>query len=384
MTPAPSSVLEREHREIVEAFESFVRRELDPLAADLAEAGELPPLDLRAYTRKRSAALGFYAGGYPERWGGADMPLSAVLMLHAAAYRGGNMLAPYALGGSDGPSPLLCHGTPEQIERYLVPLIRGELTRCLALTEPQAGSDAFRLTTKAVPDGDGFRLTGHKTFVSNADHADIVLVVAATGAGATAFVLPMDHPGLRLGQRYEGMSGEPLFEIVLDDVALPLDRVIGGAAGVGAATAFAMDSLAHGRLIVAAQSTGIAEHAQRLAVGHARQRRAFGQAIGGYQHIQEHLVRNRQEIESAKLLTLACARLVEDGAEAGEHAALAKLAATEAATHAVDRALQIHGATGWVRGHPLELLYRHVRSLTIIEGTSEIQKVIVARSMGLG
>lgn len=389
MSTGPSSVLEAEHREIVGSFESFVRRELVPLAADLPEAGDLPPADLRSYVRKRSAQLGFYAADHPEELGGAGMPFTAVVLLHHAAGRSGCPLAPYALAGSDGPSPLLRQGTPEQIERYLVPLVRGEATRCLALTEPNAGSDAFRLSTTATRrDDGGWVLKGRKTFVSNAGHADFALVIAeATSGGSggpTAFVVDMGHPRLRIGQRYDGMSGEELFELVLDDVELPADAVVGGEAGIGAALAHGIDSLSRGRLVVAAMCDGIAEYALRLGVEYARERRAFGERIGAYQHVQEHLVTSRAETEAAKLLTLACARLVDEGVEAPENAALAKLTSSETAVRVVDRALRVHGATGWVRGHPLEFLYRYVRMMTIIEGTSEIQKVIVARAMGLG
>ncbi|WP_354638740.1 acyl-CoA dehydrogenase family protein [Kitasatospora camelliae] len=392
MNSFPSAVLEDGHRELVDAFESFIRRELVPLAAELPETADQPPAELRAYVRKRSAVLGFYAGDYPEELGGSGMPFTAVVLLHHAAGRSGCPLAPYALAGSDGPSPLLRHGTPEQVERYLVPLVRGEAARCLALTEPQAGSDAFRLTTTAVRDGEEWVINGRKTFVSNADRADVALVVTATDlgdgagptAGATAFAIPMDQPGLRIGQRYEGMSGEPLFELTLDGVRVPAGAVVGGAEGVGAATALAMDSLSRGRLVVAAMCNGVAEYALRLGVEYAREREAFGARIGSYQHVQEHLVSTRAEVEASKLLTLACARLVDEGTEAPENAALAKLTASETAVRAVDRSLQVHGATGWVRGHPLEFLYRYVRMMTIIEGTSEVQKVIIARAMGLG
>ncbi|WP_340375304.1 acyl-CoA dehydrogenase family protein [Streptomyces sp. SS7] len=386
---APSSALEDDHLDLVRSFETFIRRELEPMSADLPESGDLPPADLRAYVRKRSAALGFYAGEYPEELGGADMPLTAVVQLHHAAGRSGCPLAPYALGGSDGPSPLLRHGTDEQIQRYLVPLVRGELVRCLALTEPHAGSDAFRLTTVATRDADGWVINGRKTFVSNADRADIALVVTATdlgdgrATGSTAFVVPMDRPGLRIGQRYEGMSGEPMFELLLDDVRVGPEAVIGGEPGIGAATALAIDSLSRGRLIVAAQCNGIAEHALRLGVEYARTRTAFGERIGGYQHIQEHLVSSHAEVETSKLLTLASARLLDSGKEAPQNAALAKLVASRTAVRVVDRSLQVHGATGWVRGHPLEFLYRHVRMMTIIEGTTEVQKVIVAKALGL-
>ncbi|MGI5532060.1 acyl-CoA dehydrogenase family protein [Streptomyces syringium] len=185
MSTAPSSVLETEHRELVDSFASFVRRELVPLAAELPEDGDLPPADLRAYVRARSAKLGFYAGDYPEELGGSGMPFSAVVLLHHAAGRSGCPLAPYALAGSDGPSPLLRQGTEQQIERYLKPLVRGEATRCLALTEPNAGSDAFHLTSTATREESGeWVLTGRKTFVSNAGHADFAIVVAQAGGGA--------------------------------------------------------------------------------------------------------------------------------------------------------------------------------------------------------
>ncbi|MFD7663618.1 acyl-CoA dehydrogenase family protein [Streptomyces sp. NPDC059788] len=386
MSTYPSSVLEADHRELTASFESFIRKELVPLAADLPEDADLPPAELRDYVRRRSAALGFYAGDYPEELGGAGMPFTAVVLLHHAAGRSGCPLAPYALAGSDGPSPLLRHGTEEQIERYLKPLVRGEAVRCLALTEPNAGSDAFQLATTAVRDeatGE-WVLKGRKTFVSNADRADFTLVVASAGGEPTAFVVEAGNPGLRIGQRYDGMSGEPLYELLLEDARVPGDAVIGGPEGVGSALGNGMDSLSRGRLVVAAMCDGIAEYALEQGIAYARERRAFGERIGAYQHVQEHLVTSRAEIEAAKLLTLACARLVDGGTEAPENAALAKLTSSETAVRVVDRALQVHGATGWVRGHPLEFLYRYVRSMTIIEGTSEIQKVIVARSMGLG
>ncbi|MFJ7205770.1 acyl-CoA dehydrogenase family protein [Streptomyces sp. NPDC098789] len=399
---SPSSVLEGEHGELTDSFRSFIARELVPLAAELPEDCDLPPIELRDWVRRRSAALGFYAGDHPQELGGSDVPFSAVVQLHHAAGASGCPLAPYALAGSDGPSPLLRAGTPAQIERYLAPLVRGEALRCLALTEPDAGSDAFSLATTARRTGDGgWALSGRKTFVSHADRADFALVVATVpfdggsdngrdGAdhtdpvgGPTAFIVPMDTPGLRIGQRFAGMSGEPLFELLLDGVRLGADAVVGGGPGIGAALGQGMDSLSRGRLVVAAQCNGIAEYALELGVAHARERWAFGARIGSYQHVQEHLVTSRAEVEAAKLLTLACARLVDGGTEVPEHAALAKLTSSETAVRVVDRSLRVHGAGGWVRGHPLEFLYRHVRMMTIIEGTSEIQKVIVARAMGL-
>ncbi|MFI5557866.1 acyl-CoA dehydrogenase family protein [Amycolatopsis japonica] len=381
---APSSVLEGEHREIVGAFEDFVRRELVPLAAELPPEVDVVPADLHDYVRTRSARLGFYAGDYPEELGGAGMPMLAIVLLHHAAGRSGCRLAPLALTGSDGPSPILRNGTDEQIKRYLEPLVRGEATRCLALTEPATGSDAFALATTARQDPvtDEWVLNGQKTFVSHADRADFAIVIARVGDhGPTAFVVPKDTPGMRIGQSYEGMSGEPVFELLLDEVRLPADAVIGG---VGMAMGDTIDSLSRGRIAVAAMCTGIAEYALQLGVDYARRRVAFGETIGAFQHVQEHLVTSAADVESAKLLTFACARLVDEGVTNPENAALAKLTASETAVRVVDRSMQVHGGAGWLRGHPLERLYRHVRVMTIIDGTSEIQKVIVARALGLG
>lgn len=389
MSTAPSSVLEASHTELVDSFRSFVKREIMPLAAEVPEAADGPPRELRDYVRRRSAALGFYAADYPEDLGGSGASLTAMVLLHHEAGRSGGVLAPYALAGSDGPSPILMHGTAEQLQRYVIPLVRGEKLRCLAMTEPGSGSDAFELTTRAAWSGDSWVLTGRKVFVSNAAHADYAIIIAdAAGGefgigGATAFVLPMDHPGVRIGQRYHGMAGEPLFELVLDDTRAPMDAVVGGEQGIGAALEYAMDGLTRGRILVAAQCNGIAENALSLGLDYARQRHAFGKRIGSYQHVQEHLVASHALVEASKLLTTACATLVDNGADTPENAALAKLTASRTATDVVDRALQVHGATGYVRGHPLEYLYRHIRMMTIIEGTSEIQKVIIARAMGL-
>ncbi len=371
-----------DHTAVVDSFAAFVTRELVPLGRETCgDVGEPVPAEIRAHVRRRSAALGFYAGDYPAGVGGQDLPLGVAVRLREVAECSGCVLAPLALARSDGPSPILLAGTPEQQERYLRPLVTGELTRCLAITEPEAGSDASALRTTAVPDGTGWRLRGRKLFVSHADEADLTLVLARTGEAPDAispFVVERGTPGLVVGQRFTGMSGEPVFELILDDVPVPGHGYL---AGAGWQTSIA--SLSRGRLLVAAVCCGMAEYALGLAVAHARSRRAFGHTIGAFQHVQEHLVAGVQAVESAKLLCYAAAARVDAGAGSVPDAALAKLAATRAAQDVVDRAIQVFGAAAWVRGHPLEWMYRQVRSMSIVEGTSEIQKVIIARGLGL-
>lgn len=368
---------------VLRSFEEFVARELRPLARETCGGwGDPVPDEIQRHVRRRSARLGFYAGEYPEDCGGQGMPFSVAVLLREAAGRSGCPLAPLAVAGAEGPSPILLAGTPQQREEYLRPLVLGEQTRCLAMTEPEAGSDAFAISTRAARDGDGWVLSGRKIFVSNADQADFVLVVARTGDGpgeVSVFVVRQETPGLSLGQRFAGMSGEPLFELVLDGVRVPSATLIGAA---GHFTGIA--ALSRGRLLVAGACNGIAEFALSLALEHARQRTAFGRRIGAFQHVQEHLVASRLAVESSKLLTLAAARRADAGADVVEDASLAKLAAAQTVTAVVDRAVQVLGASALVRGHPLEWLYRHVRMMPIIEGTTEIQKVIVAGGLGLG
>ncbi|MFD0267727.1 acyl-CoA dehydrogenase family protein [Streptomyces sp. NPDC127106] len=380
----------REHAPLLDSFRTFVTRELVPLAAETCgDDPERIPQDIRSQVRRRSARLGFYAGDYPQEAGGQGMPFAAKVLLYEYAEESGCALAPAALCGPEGPSALLLAATPEQRERYLRPLVEGTAVRCLAMTEPDSGSDAFDLATRAVRDGDGWRLTGRKTFVSNAAKADFTLVYARTerpdGSWAPAvFVLERGTPGLTVGQRYAGLEGEPVHEVLLDGVAAGEDALLGGRAALDKGTRIGQEALARGRLLVAACANGIAARALALGLGFARERMSLGRRIAQHQHVQEHLVASRVALESARLLTYAAAQELDEGRDAMEAAALAKLAAADAACTVVDRMFQVHGGTAWVKEHPLEYLYRHVRVLRIVEGTSEIQKVIIANAMGLG
>ncbi|MBP2471448.1 alkylation response protein AidB-like acyl-CoA dehydrogenase [Crossiella equi] len=390
MTASLAARYTAEHRPVVDSFRSFVDRELVPLATQVCgdDPAKITP-ELRAQVRARSAELGFYAPDYPEEVGGQDMPFSAKLLLHEAAEASGCPLAPVALSNAEGPSPLLLAGTPAQRERYLRPLVEGRMSRCLAMTELDGGSDAFSLTTKAERDGEGWRISGAKAFVSSADTADLVLVFASTETGdgrwvPGLFALPADAPGLEVGQRFDGLEGEPVFEVLLDGVAVGEEELIGGRAGLVGATAAGMTALARGRLLVAAVCNGIAARALDLGLAFAADRVSRGVRIATHQHVQEHFVSARLALESARLITTTAALAFDEGQDVFEDSALAKLAASEGALATVNRMFQVHGGAAWVRGHPMEHLYRRIRVMTIVEGTSEVQKTIIAHAMGLG
>jgi alkylation response protein AidB-like acyl-CoA dehydrogenase len=226
-------------------------------------------------------------------------------------------------------------------------------------------------------------------FVSDAATADIILVFATVngvdGPDPTAvFVVDRNTDGIHIGQRFNSMAGDAMYEVVLNDVQLTADSVLGGEDSIGSAMVSGFDNLSKGRLVVAAQANAAAEYALRLGVAQARTRRAFGKRIGSFQHVQELLVQSWAELESSKLLTTASAAQVDDGRDMLANAAMAKLVATEAACRITDRMLQVHGAAGCIADSDVEHLYRAARIGRIIEGTSEIQKVILAHELGLG
>ncbi|MBW1598378.1 acyl-CoA dehydrogenase family protein [Streptomyces sp. JJ38] len=381
----------REHAPFAESFASFVRRELVPLESETCDSmRDEPPASVAAMVRRRSAELGFYACDYPAEYGGQSAPLAAKALLYERAEASGCRLAPVALCQAEGPSELLLHGTAEQKERYLRPLIAGETTRCLAMTEPEGGSNMLRPATRARRRGaGGWSLSGRKTFVSNAADARIALVLAsvavADGEERTGvFIVRTDTPGFVVGHRYEGMADGAVYDVILDDVQLDEGALLGGSDGWAEAGFLTSRMLAKGRLMVAATANGIAQQALAAGLEFAKTRQTFGGTIGAHQHVQQHLVRGQAMLEAARLLTHSATQAFDEGADVVAEAAQAKWIATENAVRTVNDVFQVHGGTAWVRGHPLEYLYRRVRAYTIVEGTTEIQKVIVANSLGLG
>lgn len=383
--------IQPEYTELQRNLTEFVERELKPLeSAELDPEEDDIPLELRDRVRRRSAELGFYAADFPEDLGGSGLPQLGMVLLREAAARTGCRLAAFTTFGPEGPTGVLLSGTDEQKKNYLAPLIRAEISMCFCLTEPDAGSDAQNIRTTAVRDGDHWVLNGTKHFITNGKHADFALVFAANDrdkkaqGGITAFIVDKGTPGFEVARAQVGMvQGEGQYELTFTDCRVPQANVLGGRDNVGLGFYSAMQFLAMGRLSIAAGCNGIADFALDLGTEYAKQRRAFDRPIGKNQYVQGHLVDSLVEIKASKLMTYECACKYDAGEPVIQGSSIAKYYAAEMVNRVVDRVIQVHGGMGWMRDLPLERIYRYVRIFRLVEGTSEIQKHIIAKTMGL-
>jgi acyl-CoA dehydrogenase len=280
-----------------------------------------------------------------------------------------------------GSYPILQAGTPEVVERWIPGVVSGEVVPAYALSEPDAGSDAAALALRAEPDGDGWRLHGEKTWISNAPEADVYCVFARTGGegarGVTAFAVPGDADGLG-GEHLDMLAPHALGRLVLDGVRVGPADVLGD---VGGGFGVAMRTLDLFRPSVGAFAVGMAQAALDATVGWALERRVRGDALVRQQSVEHTLAEMDTRIAAARLLVLAAATSYDAGRGTPEASARAKLFATEAAQWVVDQAVQLHGARGLQRGHLLERLYREVRAPRIYEGASEVQRTIIGRAL---
>ena len=380
-----------EYLELTKNLVDFVERELRPLEdSELDRERDDVPLELRDRVRKRSAELGFYAADFPEDLGGSGLPQLGMVLLREAAARTGCRLAAFATYGPEGPTGVLLSGTDEQKKKYLSPLISAETSMCFALTEPDAGSDAQSIKTTATKDGDEWVLNGNKHFITNGRHADYALVFAANDrskkaqGGITAFIVEKGTPGFEVGRGQIGMvEGEGQYELIFDNCRVGQGQILGGPANVGMGFYSAMQFLAMGRLSIGAMCNGIAEYCLNLGIDYAKERTAFDRPIGKNQYVQGHIVDSIVELKAAKLMTYECAWRYDQGEPVIQESSIVKLYSAEMVNRVVDRMIQVHGGMGWMRELPLERIYRLVRIFTLVEGTSEIQKYIIAKTVGL-
>jgi butyryl-CoA dehydrogenase/acyl-CoA dehydrogenase len=380
-----------EYAELQRNLVDYVDRELRPLEeAELDRERDDVPMELRDQIRRRSAELGFYAADFPEDLGGSGLPQLGMVLLREAAARTGCRLAAFATYGPEGPTGVLLSGTDEQKKEYLTPLITAEKSMCFCLTEPDAGSDAQNIRTTATKDGDEWVINGTKHFITNGKHADFALVFAANDrakkaqGGITAFIVEKGTPGFAVGKPQVGMvEGEGQFELVFDDCRVSEEQILGGPDQVGMGFYAAMQFLAMGRLSIASMCNGIADFSLQLGIDYAKERVAFDRPIGKNQYVQGHIVDSHVELKASKLMTYECAWKYDQGDAVIQESSIVKLYAAEMVNRVVDRMIQVHGGMGWMRELPLERIYRLVRIFTLVEGTSEIQKYIIAKTLGL-
>ncbi|MDX6693954.1 MAG: butyryl-CoA dehydrogenase [Blastocatellia bacterium] len=374
--------LTEEQRMAQTSVREFVAGEIAPRAKEYDEQARFPREQLKGL-----AELGLLGMIIPEEWGGAGFDTVAyALALEEIARADASVCVIVGVTNSVCCYPLLSFGTEEQKHKYLKPLAKGEMLGAFCLSEPQAGSDATALRTRAVRDGDAYVINGTKSWVTSGGEAQVYIVMAVTNReagknGVTTFIVEGDSPGLSVSsiEHKMGQRASQTAEMSFTDVRVPAANVLGGE-GNGLRVAF--NSLDNGRIGIGALSTGIAQGAFEESLKYSKERQAFGQPIAEFQAIQFKLANMATEIDAARLLTLRAAAMKDAGGkQSGFYAAMAKLFASEAANRVCADAVQIHGGNGYSRDYPVERMYRDARVTTIYEGTSEIQRIVISREI---
>jgi alkylation response protein AidB-like acyl-CoA dehydrogenase len=372
--------LTADQREIQALTRDFARAEIEPYAGEWDRDHHFP-----RELYGRLAELGLMGVCVPEEYGGSGADfLSYILVLEELSRADAGVGVTVAVHTSAVTLPILTFGTDEQRSRFVPPLARGEAIGAFALTEPEAGSDAGSLRTRAEPAGDGWRITGSKQFISTAEYAGTFLLFArtdpttASARGVSAFILDADH--IRVTGREEklGLNSSVTNSIAVDGVDVGRDRLL---YEENRGFRVAMKTLDGGRIGIAAQALGIAQAAYDAARAYALERRQFGHRIGDFQAIQWKLADMATEIDAARLLVYRAAWLKEKGEPHTEAGAKAKLFASEMARRQTGEAIQIFGGYGYTREFPVERHYRDAKITEIYEGTSEIQRLVIARSI---
>jgi acyl-CoA dehydrogenase len=375
------------------SLRQFIDREIRPVEEgfrqDILDGRYDALKDERKKIRKRSAELGFWTLHMPEEVGGMGLSYLGQVLLFEEGTRQGLILThnESLFPIVTGPTPIYLDTTEAQREKYLGPLMTADKSTCFALTEPEAGSDATRIKTRAEKQNGDWVINGRKHFITGGDEADFALVFAVTDSekrakgGITAFFVDADTEGYSVSRMQRTMS--PLqnpAELTFEDVRVPTENVLGE---VGFGFYSAVKGINGARLQIAATALGIAENLLERMIEYAGARVAFGKPIGVNQFIQGHIVDSFAEIEQARLLLYKLADDIDNGADGRQEAALAKLVTTEAVARVADRCIQVHGGQGFMTELGLELWYRDVRAMRLYEGTSEILRANVAKTLGL-
>jgi alkylation response protein AidB-like acyl-CoA dehydrogenase len=373
--------LNEEQALVRDTMRAFAREQLAPNAARWDRDGHFPRAELRAL-----GELGAMGMVVPDRWGGAGMDyVSLAVALEEIAAGDGATSTIVSVQNSVVCGPLAAFGSDAQKERYLLPLARGEMLGCFCLTEPHVGSDAGAIAMRAEKRGDRYVLNGVKQFITTGKHADVAIVFAVTDKaarkkGISAFVVETASPGYRVARIEDklGQRASDTAQIAFEDCSVPVANLLGTEGG---GYRIALANLEAGRIGIAAQAVGMARAAFEAALAYARDRESFGKPILEHQAVNFRLADMATQIEAARQLIWHAATLRDAGEPCLREASMAKLFASEMAERVCSDAIQIHGGYGYVADFPVERIYRDVRVCQIYEGTSDIQRLVIGRSL---
>jgi butyryl-CoA dehydrogenase len=374
-------ILTQEQAMLRDMARNFANERLKPFAAEWDRASRFP-----AEALSEMGQLGLFGMLVPESYDGADSDhVAYALALEEIAAGDGACSTIMSVQNSVGCLPILKFGTEEQKQRWLRPMARGEILAAFCLTEPEAGSDAAAIRTRARRVGDTYVLTGTKQFITSGAHAKLAIVFAVTDPeagkkGISAFLVPTDKPGWRVAklERKLGQRASDTAQIVFEEIELAADLLLGRE---GEGYRIALSNLEGGRIGIAAQAVGMARAALEAATAYARERKSFGTAIANHQAVAFRLADMATRIEAARQLLLHAAALRDAGLPCIKEASMAKLFASEMAERVCSDAIQIHGGYGYLQDFPVERIYRDVRVCQIYEGTSDIQRLVISRQV---
>jgi butyryl-CoA dehydrogenase len=374
-------ILTEEHQMIRDALRSFSQERLAPNAARWDREHHFPQAEL-----KELAALGAFGVAVPEEYGGAGLDyVSLALVLEEIGAGDGGTSTIISVNNCPVCSIAMMYANPAQKQQWLVPLAQGAMLGAFALTEPHTGSDASALRTTAVRDGNEYVLNGTKQFITSGKYGDVAIVMAVTDKaagkkGISAFWVPTDTPGYIVAglEQKMGQHSSDTAQLLFEDCRIPAENLIGEE---GQGYKIALSGLEGGRIGIASQSVGMARAAFEAALAYAKERASFGKPIFEHQSVQFRLAEMAMKIEAARQLILHAASMKDAGQPCLKEAAMAKLFASEMAERVVSDAMQVFGGYGYVTDFPIERIYRDVRVCQIYEGTSDIQKILIARAL---
>ena len=371
----------QEQEMIKKVIRDFADNEVEPIAAEIDETCEFPAENVEKMQNADMMGIPF-----PQEYGGAGSDtlsyVIAVEELSRACATHGVILSAHT---SLGAHPIYKYGTEEQKEKYLKPLASGEKLGAFGLTEPDAGTDAASQQTTAELDGDQYVLNGNKIFITNAGKADIFIIMAMTDKsqgtrGISAFIVEADTPGFTVGKKEDkmGINASDTRELIFQDCRIPKENLLGRE---GDGFKIAMATLDGGRIGIAAQALGIAQRALDETVQYVQEREQFGRPIGKFQGLQWEIAEMATKVEAARNLVYKAAKTKDDGKRFSKEAAMAKYYASEVASEVANKAVQLHGGYGYMKEYPVERLMRDAKITEIYEGTTEVQKMVIAGSL---